>query len=131
MLTNGSRWCFLISFWIWRKETKIKHSKKTEISRATAIGACRIYVGNGLGYILPPTIITDPVKRDQGIEVRDQSSNWMDDDCEQVKSKLIWLHSSLFAVAAVIFIGIFIFYSKEPHGAPNKCRILNKYLYEL
>ena len=119
---------FLKSFWIRRKEIKLKQSKKTEISRATAIGACGIYVGNGLGYILPPTIITDPVKRDQGIEVRDQSSDWTIDDYELVKSKLIWLHSISFAVAAVIFIGIFIVYDKEPHGAPNKCRMINKYM---
>ena len=98
------------------------YKKITEISRATAIGACGIYVGNGLGYILPPTIISGPDNWDQGIET-DSSNDWGEEDYELVKSQLIWMHSIFFAVAAIVYIGLIIVYNKEPNGAPNKCRV--------
>ena len=97
------------------------HKKKTEISRATAIGACGVYVGNALGYILPPTVISGPENWDQGLET-DSSEDWTEEDYELVKTQLIWMHSISFAVAAIFYIGLVV-YNKEPNGAPNKCTV--------
>ena len=80
--------------WIaWTRRIYKHHKKITEISRATAIGACGIYVGNGLGYILPPTIISGPDNWDQGLETGlDSSKDWSEEDYELVKSQLILMH---------------------------------------
>ena len=98
------------------------HKKTTEISRATAIGACGVYFGNALGYILPPTVISGPENWDQGLET-DSSKDWAEKDYELVKSQLIWMHSISFGVAAIVYIGLIIVYNEEPSGAPNKCRV--------
>ena len=99
-----------------------QHKKTTEISRATAIGACGVYVGNALGYILPPTVISGPENWDEELE-NDSSNDLAEEDYELVKSQLIWMHSISFAVAAIVYIGLIIVYNKEPNGAPNKCRV--------
>ena len=77
---------------------------------------------------MPPTIISGPKSpetSDKRLEARDQISDWTEEDYELVKWQLIWLHSISFAVAAVVNIALFIIYNNEPHGAPNKCRMLN------
>ena len=75
-----------------------------------------MYVGNALGYILPPTIISGPENWVNGVP----SNDWTEEDYESVKSQLIWMHSISFGVAAVVYIGLIVIYNKEPSGAPNK-----------
>ena len=107
---------------VWMKIINKYHKKTTEISRATAIGACGVYVGNALGYILPPTVISGPENWDQGLET-DSSEDWTEEDYELVKTQLIWMHSISFGVAAIVYISLIIIYNNEPKGAPNKFRM--------
>ena len=82
-----------------------------------------LYVGCGLGYVIPPAIVTSPTDQSQAAimdnDVFNTTSQWNADQFEEVQLQIIWMHSVSFGIALMTMISLGVLYNKDKDGAPN------------
>ena len=80
-----------------------------------------LYVGCGLGYVIPPAVVTGPTNQSQIMnnDVLNQTSKWNADQFEEVQFQIIWMHSVSFGIALMTMISLGVLYNKDKAGAPN------------
>ena len=82
-----------------------------------------LYVGCGLGYVIPPAIVIGPTDQSQASiidnDVFNETSKWTEDQFEEVQFQIIWMHSVSFGIALMTMIALGVLYNKDKDGAPN------------
>ena len=80
-----------------------------------------LYVGCGLGYVIPPAVVTGPTDQSEitDNDVINQTSKWNADQFEEVQFQIIRMHSVSFGIALMTIILLGVLYNKEKDGAPN------------
>ena len=79
-----------------------------------------LYVGCGLGYVLPTVIVPGPAPN--GVyenDVHNQSTQWTDEQIEEVGFQIIWMHSVSFGIALITTSSLALLNRKDQDGAPN------------
>ena len=80
-----------------------------------------LFVGCGLGYVIPPAVVTGPTYQSQITDnaVLNQTIKWNADQFEEVQFQIIWMHSVSFGIALMTMISLGVLYNKDKVGAPN------------
>ena len=79
-----------------------------------------LYVGCGLGYVLPTVIVPGPTPNAvYENDVLNQSTKWTGDQIEEVGFQLIWMHSVSFGIALVTTSSLAFLYKNDQDSAPN------------
>ena len=80
-----------------------------------------LFVGCGLGYVIPPAVVTGPTYQSQITDnaVLNQTIKWNADQFEEVQFQIIWMHSVSFGIALMTMISLGVLYNKDKDGAPN------------
>ena len=84
-----------------------KWFKATELSIATASGCSGMYLGTGLGYIIPPLVMTGPSRENliynfdndfdnTTITTTIISAEWTEKAYQEVEKQILWTHVGTF-----------------------------------
>ena len=106
-----------------RYEFQSSFVKTIKLCPYLAVCVSGLYVGCGLGYVIPPAIVTGPTDQSQASiidnDVFNETSKWNEDQFEEVQFQIIWMHSVSFGIALMTMIALGVLYNKDKDGAPN------------